>query len=146
MNKTKSPLTAGIAPVVLGTLSILGVLLSAGCAKQTAEQKQAQNMGADMQRSGMMSQQDYVKVRELGHQAAASHTLSDSDLDWDLAFLKRSDNGIARARALTVLSEISAPSAAQRAKISPVVTPYLSSPDALTQQYARRVQRHGGLL
>lgn len=124
----------------------LGVLLAAGCSHQTPEQKEAQGMGAEMHRSGTMSQRDYVKVREMGHQVAASHTISDADLDWDLAFLKRSDNGIARARALTVISEISAPSDAQRAKISPVVTPYLSSPDVLTQQYARRVQRHGGLL
>ncbi len=124
----------------------LGALASAGCSHQTAEQKEAQRLGADMQRSGTMSQQDYVKVRGLGHQVAASHTLSGSDLDWDLAFLKRSDNGIARARALTVISEISPLSDAQRAKISPIVAPYLSSPDELTRTYAKRVQRHGGLL
>ena len=124
----------------------LGALVSAGCSHQTTEQKDAQRLGAAMQQNGTMSQQDYVKVRALGHQAAASHTLSDSDLDWDLAFLKRSDNGIARARALTVISEINAPSDAQRAKISPAVTPYLSSPDELTRIYAKRVQRHGGLL
>ena len=124
----------------------LGALVSAGCSHQTTEQNEAQSQGARMQAGGVMSQQDYVKVREMAHQAAASHTLSDSDLDWDLAFLKRSDNGIARARALTVISEINAPSDAQKAKISPVVTPYLSSPDELTRTYAKRVQRHGGLL
>ena len=124
----------------------LGALVSAGCSHQTTEQKEAQSQGARMQAGGVMSQQDYVKVREMAHQAAASHTLSDSDLDWDLAFLKRSDNGIARARALTVISEINVPSDAQKAKISPVVIPYLSSPDELTRTYAKRVQRHGGLL
>ena len=134
------------APVILGTLSALIILTAVGCSHQTAEQKEAQRLGADMQQRGIMSQQDYVKVREMAHQVSASHTLSDSDLDWDLAFLKRSDNGIARARALTVISEINAPSQAQRAKISPVVTPYLSSPDELTRTYAKRVQRHGGLL
>ena len=132
-----------LAPLVLATL------VAAGCSHQAApqeEQKEAQRLGAAMQRNGMMSQQDYVKVRGLGHQVSASHTISDSDLDWDLAFLKRSDNGLARARALTVLSEISPLSDAQKAKISPIVTPYLSSPDALTRQYAELVQRHGGLL
>ena len=131
--------------VILAPL-VLTALVAAGCSHQTAEQKEAQGQGARMQQSGVMSQQDYVKVRGLGHQVSASHTLSDSDLDWDLAFLKRSDNGLARARALTVLSEISPLSDAQKAKISPIVTPYLSSPDALTRQYAERVQRHGGLL
>jgi hypothetical protein len=132
--------------IVFLTPLALAALAATSCSHQTAEQKEAQSMGAGMQRSGTMSQADYVKVRELGHQVAAGHTLSDADLDWDLAFLKRSGNGIARARALTVLSEISAPSDAQKAKISPVVTPYLSSPDALTRQSALRVQRHGGLL
>ncbi len=124
----------------------LGVFLAAGCSRQTAEQKEAQSIGAGMQQSGTMSQADYVRVREMEHQVAASHAISDADLEWDLAFLKRSDNGIARARALTVLSEISPLSDAQRAKISPAVTPYLSSPDALTRQAAQRVQSHGGLL
>ncbi len=138
--KMKSKMVAGAVPIVLGILAAMG------CSHQTAEQKQAQSMGADMQRNGVMSQQDYVKVREMAHQVSASHTLSDSDLDWDLAFLKRSDNGIARARAMTVLSEVKPLSAAQKAKIAPVVAPYLSSPDALTRQYAKRVQRQGGLL
>jgi len=129
---------AGIAPVVLGTLCIFTAV---GCSHQTAEQKQAQNIGADMQRSGVMSQQDYVMVRELGHQAAASHTLSDSDLDWDLAFLKRSENGIARARAMTVLSEIKPLSAAQKARIAPVVAPYLNNPEDTYRHAAARLQQ-----
>ncbi len=128
------------------TFLSLGVFVSAGCAHQTPEQKDAQSIGAGMEQSGTMSQKDYVQVRSLGHQVAGSHTISDADLDWDLAFLKRSDNGIARARALTVLSEIKPISEAQKAKISPVVTPLLTSTDALTQQYAKRVQRYGGLL
>jgi len=131
--------------VILGPL-VLAALVAAGCSRQTAEQKEAQGTGARMQQSGVMSQADYVRVREMGHQVAASHAISDADLDWDLAFLKRSDDGAARARAMTVLSEINAPSDAQKAKISPVVTPYLSSPDALTRVSAERVRRHGGLL
>lgn len=125
---------------------ILIMLAATGCSHQTAEQKEAQSMGAEMQQSGTMSQQDYVKVRGLGHQVTATHAISDADLDWTLAFLKRSGNGIARARALTIISEINPASDFQKAKISPAVTPYLSSPDALTRQYAQRVQRHGGLL
>ncbi len=131
--------------IFLAPLGLI-LLLAAGCAHQSAPQSEAQRIGAGMQRSGTMSQADYVKVRGLGHQVAAGHTISDADLDWDLAFLKRSDNGIARARALTVISEIQPVSDAQKAKITPVVTPLLSSPDALTRTYAQRVQRHGGLL
>lgn len=124
-----------LAPLVLAALA------ATGCSHQTAEQKEAQRMGADMQQSGVMSQQDYVKVRELGHQAALSHTLSDSDLDWDLAFLKRSGNGIARARAMTVLSEIKPLSAAQKAKIAPVVAPYLRNPEDTYRRVAARIQQ-----
>jgi hypothetical protein len=125
---------------------VLVVIAAAGCSHQTAEQEQAKSIGAEMQKSGTMSQKDYVQLRSLGHQVGSTHAISDADLDWDLAFLKRSDNGIARARALTVISEINPLSSAQRAKISPIVTPYLTSPDALTRQSALRVQRHGGLL
>lgn len=119
----------------------LAALAATGCSHQTAEQKEAQSMGAGMQRSGTMSQADYVKVRELGHQVAASHTLSDADLDWDLAFLKRSGNGIARARAMTVLSEIKPLSAAQKAKIAPVVAPYLRNPEDTDRHAAARIQQ-----
>lgn len=132
--------------LVFPGLFVLAALVLAGCSHQTPEQKEAQTIGAGMQQSGTMSQADYVRVREMGHQVTASHTISDADLDWDLAFLKRSDNGIARARALTVISEINPMSDAQKAKISPVVTPYLTSSDELTRQYAQRVKRHGGLL
>ena len=133
---------------LLAALALVA-LVAAGCshqAGQTTGQKDAQTIGAEMQRSGIMSQQDYVKVRGLGHQVAATHAISEADLDWDLAFLQRAGNGIGRARALTVISEIHPLSAAQKAKISPVVTPYLSSPDELTRLYAQSVQRHGGLL
>lgn len=138
---------------IMGAMSLgLGLLLAAGCAHRVAptaplnEAQDAQKIGAAMQQNGMMSQADYVQVRGLGHQVGASHTISDADLDWDLAFLKRSNNSIARARALTVISEINPVSDAQKAKITPVVTPLLSSPDELTRLYAQRVQRHGGLL
>ena len=132
-------------------------LLIAGCshptaspinpaAQETASPQEIKKMGTDMQNRGLMTQTDYVKVRALGHQVSTTHIISDADLDWDLVFLKRSNNGIARARALTVISEIDPVSDAQKAKISPVVTPLLSSPDSLTRRYAQRVQRHGGLL
>ena len=127
----------------------LGLLLAAGCAHRVAPQSEAQEakrIGAGMEQSGTMTQADYVKVRGLEHHVAAGHTISDADLDWDLAFMERQGNGIARARALTVIAEISPVSDAQKAKISPVVTPLLNSPDELTRKYAERVQRHGGLL
>jgi len=120
---------------------ILCIFTAVGCSHQTAEQTQAQTLGANMQQSGVMSQQDYVRVREMGHQAAASHAISDADLDWDLAFLKRSENGIARARAMTVLSEVKPLSPAQKAKIAPVVAPYLNNPEDTYRHAAARIQQ-----
>jgi len=127
--------------IVFLTLLALAALAATSCSHQTAEQKEAQSMGAGMQRSGTMSQADYVKVRELGHQVAAGHTLSDADLDWDLAFLKRSGNGIARARAMTVLAEVKPLSAAQKARIAPAVAPYLNNPEDTYRHVAARVQQ-----
>lgn len=138
---------------IMGALPLgLALLLAAGCTHRVvptaplSEAQEAKQTGADIAQNGIMTQADYVKVDGLGHQVAASHTISEADLDWDLAFLQRSSTGIARARALTVISEINPVSDAQKAKISPVVTPLLNSPDPLTRQYAQRVQRHGGLL
>jgi hypothetical protein len=94
-----------------------------------------------MQQSGVMSQNDYMRVRELGHQTSQTHTMSDADLDWTLSLIKKAGNSVARARALTTLSEIRPMSAAQKSKILPAISPYLNSTDRLDQAGAQRVRR-----
>lgn len=113
----------------------------AGCASHNAEQTQATQAGAQMQKSGIMSQGDYVRVRQLGHQAAQIHTLSDGDLAYTLSLLVGANNSVARARALTILSEIRPMSPAQKARIAPAIAPYLNSADPLDKAGAQRVER-----
>ncbi|MBV9849962.1 MAG: hypothetical protein JO250_09850 [Armatimonadetes bacterium] len=123
----------------------IGILMAAGCSRQTpqqsTEQQEVQRIGAGMQQSGTMSQQDYVRVREISHQTVGSHTISDGDLDWTLALLAKSNNSIARAKAMGVLSEIKPMSVAQKAKIAPAIAPYLHSQDELDRASAARVQK-----
>ena len=115
-----------------------------GCAdhnQETPEQRNAATAGAAMQKSGIMTQNDYTRIRELGQRVYQTHTISDSDLNWTLGLLHGAGNPIARARALTTLSEIRPMSPAQKAKILPAITPYLSSADKLDQVGAQRVQK-----
>lgn len=131
---TKTALGAGLALAVL----VSGVT---GCASHSQEKTDAATAGAAMQKSGTMSQGDYTRIRELGHTVYQTHTISDADLDWTLGLLNGAGNSVARARALTTLSEIRPMSAVQKAKILPAITPYLSSADKLDQVGAQRVQR-----
>lgn len=120
----------------------VGVLVcGTGCASHNAEQAQATQAGAQMQKGGIMSQGDYVRVRQLGHQTAQTHTLSDGDLTYTLSLLSGANNSVARARALTVLSEIRPMSPAQKARIAPAIAPYLNSTDPLDKAGAQRIER-----
>ena len=94
-----------------------------------------------MQQEGIMSQSDYVKIRGLVSQVSQTHAISDADLDWTVAHLNTQNNSIARARFFNTLADIRPMTPAQKAKILPVITPYLSSADRLDQLGAARVQR-----
>lgn len=128
---------------VLGTGLLLTVLVAGmtGCAHPSQEQTSAATAGAEMQKGGIMSQSDYTRIRELGHSVSQTHTISDGDLNWTLGLLQTGGNSVARARAMTTLSEIRPMSPAQKAEILPAITPYLSSTDKLDQVGAQRVQR-----
>ncbi len=118
----------------------------AGCANHSRQNTiptapAMQSAGASMQKEGIMSQSDYVRVDGLAHQVAQTHTISDTDLDWTVTHLDMQKNSIARARFFDTLFEIRPMSAAQKAKILPVITPYLRSADGLDQVGARRTQK-----
>ena len=69
-----------------------------------------------------------------------THAISDADLNWTLSFLRRAGDAIPRARAMAVLSEIRPMSAAQKAKISLAIKPYLNSTNSLDEIGVARVQ------
>jgi hypothetical protein len=114
-----------------------------GCAshRQNQEMTEAATAGAAMQQGGIMSQSSYIRIRELAHEVARTHTISEADLHWTLTELSAEKNSIARARAFNILSDIRPMSAARQAEILPVITPYLSSTDKLDQLGAQRVQK-----
>lgn len=122
-----------LAPVALIALSSLG----AGCAKQNVGDAQTRLASSQLQ----MSNADYVRNGEVGHSVYLSHAISDADLDWTLGLLAGAKNSLVRARALTILAQVHPLSAAQKAKIAPVVTPYLSSTDELDKAVALKVNR-----
>ena len=102
---------------------------------------EAATAGAAMQQGGIMSQSNYIRVRELAHTVSRTHTISEADLHWTLTELSAEKNSIARARAFNILSDIRPMSAAQQAEILPAITPYLNSTDKLDQIGAQRVQK-----
>jgi hypothetical protein len=116
---------------------------AAGCAShsQNQEMTKAATAGAAMQQGGIMSQSSYVRIRELAHNVAQTHTISDDDLNWTVTQLNTQKNSIARARFFNTLFEIRPMSAAQKAEILPAITPYLNSTDKLDQIGAQRVQK-----
>jgi len=126
--------------LIIGTLLVLSTAL-AGCSHEVPEQKDSANMGASMQSSGIMSQADYTRIRQVEHDVSSTHTIADADLDFALGLLKGAKTDIARARAMTALSEIHPMSDAQKAKITPAIMPYLESTDKLDQAGAERVQK-----
>ncbi len=120
----------------------------AGCASHNQGNPDAapsagkmQSAGASMQKEGVMSQADYVRIEGLEYQVARTRTISDADLDWTLTHISAQNNAIARARFFNTLSNINPMTAAQKAKILPAITPYLSSTDRLDQAGAQRVQK-----
>ncbi len=134
----------------------LAVLLcagSTGCASHTqnsagpATEKTPAQLGTEMEKSGTMTQSDYLRQNQLARTVSQTHTISDTDLTWILGELTAEKNSVARARAFNTLAAIRPMSAAQKAKILPAVAPYLSSADPLDQigaQHAQKAAQAGG--
>ena len=134
MTKTLLPITAeAMLPVFVAFLTFA----AAGCAKQSVGDAQTQQASAGLQ----MSNADYVKNGEVGHRVYLSRTISEADLDWTLSLLAGAKNSLVRARALTILAQVHPLSAAQKAKIAPAVTPYLTSADELERSAAQKAGR-----
>ena len=134
----KTPTTRlglGLAAVLLG-------VGAAGCAsRQSQETTEATTAGAAMQQAGVMSQSNYVRLRELSHSVAKTHTISETDLQWTIGRLHEENNSVARARAFTILEDIRPMSAVQKTQIQPAIAPYLGSTDKMDQVGAKRVQK-----
>ena len=131
------------------TLTLFAVVL-AGCSPKSPvvpssapshAPKSIAQLGAEMQRAGIMSQKDYIRVVNLEHKLNQTPQISDEDFAWTLSLLKTSGNSMARARAMGVLSDIHPMSSAQKAQITSAIAPYLNSKDPLDLASVRRAQR-----
>ncbi len=124
--------------VILATILAVGTI---GCgAKKSAEPTRTE-IGKDMQKSGVMTETNYVRLRAQIDGIRATGKISDSDLDWSLSLLKQSRNVLAHTRIMTGLSILRQASPSQKAKITEALTPYLSSSELLDRNAAKRLQR-----
>jgi hypothetical protein len=106
----------------------------------TQEEEQRREIGADWQQAGLLSQQDYLKVRQIIDGIWTSGTISDEDLDWSLNVVKQSPSGIVRARVMGMYTILKQMNPAQKEKIQAMITPLLTSEDKLDRAYAHSVQ------
>ena len=138
MKTLTARLGVGLAAVGLGIGAV-------GCASHSQDtgtgSKTIPQLGAEMEKNGIMSQSDYVRQNALAHAVSQSHTITDADLSWTLTQLSEEKNPVARARAFNILATIRPVSAAQKSRILPAITPFLSSSDRLDQLGAQRVQK-----
>ncbi len=88
-----------------------------------------------------MSQAEYVRLRGLIDDIRRDGSISDPDLDWSLALLRKSSEPIAHTRVMTGLSLLKRCSASQKAKIAESIGPFLNSRDSLDRNGARRLQK-----
>lgn len=123
-------------------ICILSLLasLQTGCSKSETPKYNAAQASSEMQKSGVMSQETYLRIDDLGHKTHKSHTISNDDLNWTVSTLNTGGNAIVRARAMTVLSEIRPMSSAQKAVIAQAIAPYLNSSNRLDYLSAKRVE------
>ena len=116
------------------------VLCIDGCSNHN-QNSAAVSAGESMQKGGIMSQADYVRIRGIADGTSQSHSMSESDLTFSLSLLRKANNSVGRARAMTAMSEINPMSPIQKAEIIPAVAPFLQSPEKLDQLEAQKVMR-----
>ena len=94
---------------------------------------------------GLLSQADYVKLREIGDAVVDRHTVSDAELDWLLATMRQSHETIVHARVLAILLDLKNPPPDQKEKIASAIVPMLQSKNEVFRRCAARIQRNLGL-
>jgi hypothetical protein len=96
---------------------------------------------ANSQAAGWMSSQDYTTLHAVQQRVISTGTISDADLDWSLALLRRSADPLPRAKVMGMFRSRLHASPSQKERIRAAIEPLLSSADHLDQQYARSAMR-----
>lgn len=97
-------------------------------------------IGKGMENEGLMSQKDYIILRQIIGSVRRGATISDRDLDWSLSLLKEGPGPIARSRVMGMLSRLEHGDAALKEKVSKAIAPFLKSEAELERKYAERVR------
>jgi hypothetical protein len=97
-------------------------------------------IGADWQEQGLMSQQNYVRLRLVADGIRRTGSISDADLEWLLSLVDQSPSPIVHARVLGVFTILKAIPKNQKKQIRESIAPLLKSTDPLDRRYSRRVQ------
>jgi hypothetical protein len=109
--------------------------------KATERKRQLLAVGAEWQQMGWLTQADYMRVTAIKDGVVRTRTIRDADLDWLLAELQKTENSVARAKILGVLSTLKNTPSAQSSRIATSITPLLASKDNLERRYALRVKK-----
>lgn len=119
-------------------LLFLSTAAITGCANHRKHQTEVPMAG--MQKGEILSATDATRLKDVRQSVSQTHVISDADLDWTLSMLGRPQHSVGHLSAMSILSEIRPMSAAQKAKISPALLPYLNSTDKIEQVSAQRVE------
>lgn len=116
------------------------VVASVVYVRYSHEEAERRKIGADWQQRNWMTQQNYVRLRQIIDSARKTRTVSDKDIDWSLGIMKRSHNAVVHARVLGMFTLLKKIPLAQKKKLQAAIDPFLTSEDKLDRAYAIRVQ------
>ncbi len=133
----RATLAAALLTTLILVTPVAGVVLYVHYSRQEEERRK---IGADWQQLGWMTQQDYVKLRQMTDGVRNSGALADPDLDWSLNLMRKGRNDVAHARVLGMYTLLRQITPAQREKLQAAIAPLLTSTNRLDRASAARVQ------
>ena len=125
---------------VLAGFSKEGLVTKSPVSERRANMNVAQ-LGAEVQKGGIMSQKDYIRIVSLQRQISQTHTLSEEYFAWTLSLLATANNSLTRARAMTVLADIDPMSSSQKATVTSAIAPHMNDGVPLDAAGTRNVQK-----
>jgi hypothetical protein len=133
---------------IVGALVALGVLLLGGLivfgvhrqGERAQHRQEIETIGAEWQKTGRMSQADYVQLREITDSVRGA-TATDEQAGWLATQLHNATSSVARARILGAIQSIHEFSPRQRDMFFTATLPLLQSDSALDRMYGASAQK-----
>lgn len=141
LTQSKRMMLVGVLSFAVALLMTLGVR---SYLQQKAAETQIRTIGAGMQRSGEVSQNEYIRVRTLRSSMLAGQNLSDEDFDWCLSILSQtrphsvvnSNKNAMMIGILLRLPENNDVTPERKERLYTAVAPLLRSKEQLDRAYA----------